>query len=218
MDELFGHPVEFTPDLSPNAQWTLHPLEMGMTIKQLPMSFEQILTALASIDVKTLVKKDAEYGSSWKKRGGVGAFMMLARKWDRLETQMTTMMNKPHPRNSAVNAPIGDYDLFTRIEEEKQGDNTESILETIRDLRRYCLLVESEIYSRRSVDKHYRQYPEADFTPQPSAQSPPPEKEPSNEETILHGPIGGPRTQRPDPPSDSDLRLPIFDPTPRSRR
>ena len=41
--------------------------------------------AVAINDVVNLDKKDDFYGSSWKKRGGIGAFMMLARKWDRLE-------------------------------------------------------------------------------------------------------------------------------------
>ena len=40
---------------------------------------------LASNLADLLDKKERHYGSSWKKRGGVGAFMMLARKWDRIE-------------------------------------------------------------------------------------------------------------------------------------
>ena len=35
--------------------------------------------------VSLLVGKERSYKGSWKKRGGVGAFMMLARKWDRIE-------------------------------------------------------------------------------------------------------------------------------------
>ena len=39
-------------------------------------------------DVESLSYSQESYGDSWKKRGGVGAFMMLARKWDRIENQV----------------------------------------------------------------------------------------------------------------------------------
>jgi hypothetical protein len=102
--------------------------------------FVNVLNAVSSKDITTLVKKDAEYGSSWKKRGGVGAFMMLARKWDRLEQQ--------------VQSPGLDskYDIFDAIEHNNPADG-ESVLETIRDLRRYLLLVESEVLLRKQVDR-----------------------------------------------------------------
>lgn len=105
-----------------------------------PTPFQTTLQQIANNDVQTLVKKDAEYGSSWKRRGGIGAFMMLARKWDRLEQQ--------------VQAPNLDqkYDIFDAIEHNDPADG-ESVLETIRDLRRYLLLVESEIELRNQVDR-----------------------------------------------------------------
>ena len=34
-------------------------------------------------DAVALRKAQESYGDSWRIRGGVGAFMMLARKWDR---------------------------------------------------------------------------------------------------------------------------------------
>jgi hypothetical protein len=81
-------------------------------------------------DSRSLAIKDREYGSSWKKRGGVGAFMMLARKWDRIENAVQH----------------GNWDIFGIME----ADNREEgILDDIRDLRRYLLLVESEIALRR---------------------------------------------------------------------
>lgn len=79
---------------------------------------------LANDDVTTLRTKGLTYGSSWRNRGGVGAFMMLARKWDRIE--------------NIVKAD--GYDVFTSVSANK-GD----ILDDIRDLRRYLLLVESYI-------------------------------------------------------------------------
>jgi hypothetical protein len=56
----------------------------------------------------------------------VGAFMMLARKWDRLEKQTNDF----------------GYDLFAAINDDTRD---EGILDDIRDLRRYLLLVESHM-------------------------------------------------------------------------
>lgn len=95
------------------------------TILRRELSFSERLGLLAKTDVACLLKKDAEYGSSWKKRGGVGAFMMLARKIDRLEEQ----------------AKKNGWDIFSCIEKDQRP---EGILDDIRDLRRYLLLVESE--------------------------------------------------------------------------
>jgi hypothetical protein len=81
---------------------------------------------LANEDVIELHKAELSYGDSWKKRGGVGAFMMLARKWDRLENQVDGHS----------------YDIFKAISEDQRP---EGILDDIRDLRRYLLLVEAEM-------------------------------------------------------------------------
>lgn len=81
------------------------------------------LQAIAAQDVDGLLKAEKSYGDSWRKRGGVGAFMMLARKWDRLENQV-----RKH-----------DYDVFTAIQTDLRP---EGIIDDIRDLRRYLLLVE----------------------------------------------------------------------------
>ena len=69
---------------------------------------------------------EQSYGDSWKQRGGVGAFMMLARKWDRLEKQTKKFK----------------WDIFQAAHEDKRD---EGIIDDIRDLRRYLLLVEAEI-------------------------------------------------------------------------
>ena len=79
---------------------------------------------LANSDVTALEKAQESYGDSWRNRGGVGAFMMLARKWDRIENQVS-----------------GDnYDVFKTITDDPSNDG---ILDDIRDLRRYLLLVEA---------------------------------------------------------------------------
>lgn len=83
----------------------------------------ELIENLALQDVAVLKEKGKTYGSSWRSRGGIGAFMMLARKWDRIEN---------------ISGGLG-YDIFQAI----QGGNVGDILDDIRDLRRYLLLVEA---------------------------------------------------------------------------
>ncbi len=91
--------------------------------------FDQVLT-LALEDHSTLIEKGKHYGDSWKKRGGVGAFMMAARKADRIE-------------NILKNQEDAVWDIFLAGER-----NTGDILDDIADLRRYLLLIEAEIITR----------------------------------------------------------------------
>jgi hypothetical protein len=42
----------------------------------------------AAVDAIQLREKDDTYGTSWKARGGAGAFFVTVRKWDRLVNQM----------------------------------------------------------------------------------------------------------------------------------
>lgn len=86
-----------------------------------------LIQAIADNDVVVLKAKGKHYGNSWKKRGGVGAFMMLARKWDRIENMVEA----------------GGYDSFKVARD--TIDSEEGLLETIADLRRYLLLVEAEV-------------------------------------------------------------------------
>ena len=98
------------------------------------MSYMNNLTTVAERDVDELKQKDAEYGSSWKKRGGVGAFMMLARKWDRIETQC-----RPYQ-----------YDIFQAVQ--KDGRTPNGLADDIGDLRRYLMLVEAELLEQGIID------------------------------------------------------------------
>jgi len=84
------------------------------------------LQIIANNDVNVLEEKGKAYGDSWKKRGGVGAYMMLARKFDRLENL----------------AEHYDYNIFKAVVENPGSDGP---LDDIRDLRRYLLLVEGEV-------------------------------------------------------------------------
>jgi hypothetical protein len=86
---------------------------------------------LASSDVTALEKAQESYGDSWRNRGGVGAFMMLARKWDRIENQVSS----------------DNYDVFKTIKDDPSSDG---ILDDIRDLRRYLLLVEAHVSGKAS--------------------------------------------------------------------
>ena len=86
---------------------------------------------ISAEDWTSLDKAEQDYGDSWRKRGGVGAFMMLARKWDRIENQVVEK----------------GWDIFKSIE---QDIRPEGILDDIKDLRRYFLLVEAHM---RTKDK-----------------------------------------------------------------
>jgi len=91
------------------------------------------LTSISLADVDALVEAQQSYGDSWKRRGGVGAFMMLARKWDRLEKQVEE----------------NNHDIFKAIEEDTRS---EGVIDDIRDLRRYLLLVEMEMLERGCIE------------------------------------------------------------------
>ena len=68
--------------------------------------------------------KDIQYGSSWRKRGGAGAFMVIARKWDRIE--------------QACEKETATYDIFNVFKEE---DRRETILDDCLDLVGYLLIL-----------------------------------------------------------------------------
>lgn len=102
------------------------------------------LKPVAESDVEGLLKAQQSYGDSWKRRGGVGAFMMLARKWDRLEKRLAEL---PRARPElGPNVEGGDrYDIFHHIEADRRS---EGVIDDIRDLRRYLTLVEAEARAR----------------------------------------------------------------------
>ena len=81
---------------------------------------------IAQNDIRSLIESEKSYGDSWKRRGGTGAFMMLARKFDRIEQQSEKC----------------NYDVFTAG---STFTGEEGLLDDIGDLRRYLLLVEHHI-------------------------------------------------------------------------
>lgn len=107
--------------------------------------FLEQLEIIAAEDVAGLKKAQESYGNSWKLRGGVGAFMMLARKWDRLEKQMKRFFTFNRSRLDLPNVYIGAYDIFGHIMADQRS---EGVIDDIRDLRRYLMLVEAEMRAR----------------------------------------------------------------------
>ncbi len=93
----------------------------------------EIVNCLIEDDAVGLENSEKTYGDSWKKRGGVGAFMMLARKWDRIEN-ICEQLN---------------YDIFEGI---KKDPSSTGIIDDIRDLRAYLLLVESEMEKNSIIE------------------------------------------------------------------
>ena len=88
------------------------------------------MRVIAQNDVDKLQIAEKSYGTSWRQRGGVGAFMMLARKWGRIENQVKKVA----------------YDIFEAHEKDSRA---EGILDDIQDLRRYLLLVEEHVTKRK---------------------------------------------------------------------
>jgi len=107
--------------------------------------FENEIERLFADAVNVLVDKGMQYGDSWKKRGGIGAFMMLARKWDRIELE----------------AKEAGWDIFHAIDISRSD-----LLDDIRDLRNYLTLVEHEVkYGRRESDSDTSITPDSQESP-----------------------------------------------------
>lgn len=88
------------------------------------------LSGVCCEDIEHLKEKEKKYKGSWKKRGGPGAFHMLARKWDRIEVEL----QENHG-----------YDIFKACREDPIFRENE-----VGDLRRYLMLVEAEL---RNMEK-----------------------------------------------------------------
>lgn len=99
------------------------------------------------MDAESLIRSHAKYGDSWRKRGGWEAFANLSRKWDRIERAVLAQPER---------------DLFAAIQDHAATDGSldgkDSLLDDIRDLRRYLLLVDEFVNRTESI------YLEADKT------------------------------------------------------
>jgi len=94
---------------------------------------------IAQKDLEALKRAEESYGSSWRRRGGVGAFMMLARKFDRIEHQ-----SEKHG-----------WDIFEAGEAFK---GEAGLLDDIRDLRRYLILVEDFVLQNDNKEEEEWDY------------------------------------------------------------
>lgn len=82
------------------------------------------LGAITEELVKYVSDKDLHYGSSWRKRGGAGAFFVISRKWDRIE--------------QACEKESAKYDIFNVF---KEDDRRETVLDDCLDLVGYLLIL-----------------------------------------------------------------------------
>jgi hypothetical protein len=103
------------------------------------ITLRQVLNA----DESALCRARSSYGESWCKRGGVGAFMMLARKWDRLENYLSKppIVCQGHAQIDGYAPAFLQWDILGAIAADKRP---EGIIDDIRDLRRYLELVEAK--------------------------------------------------------------------------
>ena len=101
----------------------------------MPSKWEE-MKDIAQNDLVSLIDSEKSYGDSWKQRGGTGAFMMLARKWDRLENKVEEF-DRIEQQAKSVN-----WDIF---EASHSYPGEEGVLDDIGDLRRYLLLVEHHV-------------------------------------------------------------------------
>lgn len=101
------------------------PLYASTIAQQSGLPYLALIPAVADSDVKHILETDPIYDGSWQKRGGTGAYHVgLARKWDRLEHRVRQC----------------DYDVFRAINEDTRR---EGVIDDVRDLRRYLMLVEA---------------------------------------------------------------------------
>ena len=100
-----------------------------------PMAYLNNLKIVVDQDVQALRRAADEYGASFSRRGGVGHFMMLARKWDRIEQAMVKANGLPC------------YDVYVRAAHDTRP---EGLIDDIRDLRRYLILLEAELLAQET--------------------------------------------------------------------
>ena len=98
------------------------------------MTYLDALPTVAQRHVERLTEAHKHYGNSCLKRGGVGLFMMLARKWDRIENRVR------HERSGAV-----PWDILEHI---KADPRPEGVADDVRDLIDYLMIVEAELTAR----------------------------------------------------------------------
>ena len=152
MDELIRRAAERFNSLAPEEQeehlrqqrdsWVRGEMAMGLDRDEArhrrramaDMRHMDFLEDVLKTDLRVLQHKEKTYKGSWKKRGGVGAFMMMARKWDRIEGMMESCS----------------YDVLQKAQLENFSEEDGCIMAEIGDLRRYLTLTEAECRARQA--------------------------------------------------------------------
>lgn len=96
------------------------------------MRNKSIILDLTDRDVSKLVEAEKSYGHSWISRGLRGAYFVMVRKIDRFENQMRQ----------------ANFDLPAAL---RMFPGKDGILDDIRDLRQYLLLIEAEIIAQAAT-------------------------------------------------------------------
>jgi hypothetical protein len=115
----------------------------------------------------SLHAKEVNYRGSWQKRGGIGAFMMLARKFDRFAVDFQKYLDRDQPQGIATTRPFIEawnrieqaaaecnYDIFKTwdiLESHKDGD-----MNDLEDLAGYLLHVINEMRTVRPRQEQAR--------------------------------------------------------------
>lgn len=112
-------------------------------------SYLDKLPDVANRHVDRLTKAHEHYGDSCLKRGGVGLFMMLARKWDRIERRVENIEVTAYTMNPApgteLRLTVGQYDILGHI---KADTRPEGLADDVADLIDYLMIVEAELRHR----------------------------------------------------------------------
>lgn len=99
---------------------------------QTGLEYHAGLLPIALADVTTALGLDTQYKGSWRQRGGIGAFFTICRKWDRIEAA----------------AAKHRYNFVDMVVED---DRPEGVMDDIRDLRRYLLLLEAWLHHHKNT-------------------------------------------------------------------
>lgn len=100
-------------------------------------TFEQTVREVADSDVEGLIEARRLYGDSWRAEGGVSAYFNIKRKIDRFVNCLKRPLEVVPGREPRVQ-----YDVFSHVKADLAVGG-ETVLDTIRDLRRYLNLAEA---------------------------------------------------------------------------
>lgn len=114
-----------------------------------PRAFIGSLIQVAKEDVEGLIEARRLYGDSWRAEGGFSAFFNVKRKIDRL-------VNCCKREPVAFRTSLGEeekirerYNIFSQIEADGVTGG-EATIDSVRDLRRYLMLVEAYLVQSRT--------------------------------------------------------------------